>query len=187
MTVAIQSRAERIRTLKDAFHALMWIATRQFSQRLQTYHLTMPQFFTLSALTAHKQPCTMRDLTNVILQDPPTTTGIVDRLVRMELVQRKRSEADRRVVFVQATSTGIELVNQINEEIMRDELAGYTDLSDDDLAALEKLLRFKLRMQLGRYRSLQDEDLDAEIKKLRHFVNDPIHYTKLENDSSKSN
>ena len=107
-------------------------------------------------------------------------TGIVDRLVRMKLVQRTRSEADRRVVLVEATPTGIELVSQINEELMRDEFASYTDLSDEDLDALERLLRFKLRRYLGRYKSLQDEDLDAEIEKLQHFIHDPIHYTKLE-------
>jgi len=186
MTTVSRYRAERIRTLKDSFHALMWIATRQFSQRLQRHNLTMPQFFALSALTAHERPCTMRDLTNVILQDPPTMTGIIDRLVRMELVERTRSEADRRVVLVQPTPAGIELVTRINDEIMRDEVAGYTDLSDDDLIALESLLRFKLRMHLGRYKSLQDEDLDAEIEKLQRFIHDPIYYTKLEN-KSKSN
>jgi DNA-binding MarR family transcriptional regulator len=180
MTVAIRTRTERVKLLKDAFHSLMWIANRQFSQQLQTYNLTMPQFFALAALTTHKKACTMRDLTNVIYQDPPTMTGIVDRLVRMKLVQRTRSEADRRVVLVEATPTGIELVSRINEELMRDEFASYTDLSDEDLDALERLLRFKLRRYLGRYKSLQDEDLDAEIEKLQRFIHDPIHYTKSE-------
>jgi DNA-binding MarR family transcriptional regulator len=146
----------------------------------------MPQFFALSALTAHQQPCTMRDLTNVIFQDPPTMTGIVDRLVRMKLVERTRSEADRRVVLVQPTPAGIELFTRINDEIMRDEVTAYTELSDDDLIALENLLRFKIRMHLGRYKSLQDEDLDAEIENLQRFIQDPIYYTKLQNEP-KSN
>ncbi|MEW5958728.1 MAG: MarR family transcriptional regulator [Chloroflexota bacterium] len=186
MSVALRTRPERIKLLKDAFHALIWITTRQFSQQLQTYNLTMPQFFALSALTAHRQACTMRDLTHVFLQDPPTMTGIIDRLVRMKLVARTRSEDDRRVVLVEATLAGIDLVNRINEAIMRDEMANYSDLSDDDLAALEQLLRFKLRIHLGRFKSLQDGDLEAEIEKLQRFINDPIHYTKTEH-SSKPN
>ena len=113
-------------------------------------------------------------------------TGIVDRLVRMKLVERTRSETDRRVVLVQPTPAGIELVTRINDEIMRDEVSGYDELSDDDLIALENLLRFKLRIHLGRYKSLQDEDLDAEIEKLQGFIHDPIHYTRLEN-VAKSN
>ena len=107
MLVTTGSREKRIKALKEAFHTLLWIATRQFSQQLQSFGLTYPQFVTLASLAAHKQACTMRDLTNVTFQDPPTMTGIVDRLVRMNLVQRTRSELDRRVVLVRATETGL--------------------------------------------------------------------------------
>jgi DNA-binding MarR family transcriptional regulator len=180
--VATCSREERIRTLKDAFHALMWIAMRQFSQRLLSFGLTHPQFIALASLTAHKQACTMRDLTNVTFQDPPTMTGIVDRLLKMKLVERTRSETDRRVVLVRATPAGIDLVKQVNEAMMTDELNMYSSLTDDDLTALERLLKQKLRVHVRRYKSLQDGDLDVEIEKLQHFMSDPIHYARLENE-----
>jgi DNA-binding MarR family transcriptional regulator len=184
MSVAIQTRKERINTLKNAFHALMWIAMRHFSQRLQPFGLTHPQFITLGSLAAHKQPCTMRDLTNVTFQDPPTMTGIVDRLVKMKLVERTRSDADRRVVLVRATPAGIDLINQINEETMNDELGLYSDLTDDDLTALERLLKSKLRLHVGRFRSLRNEDLDSEIERLQDFISDPIYYAKLEDPTN---
>lgn len=178
-----RSREERIRVLRDAFHALMWITTRQLSQRLQPYGLTLPQFITLSALVIHKQPCTMRDLTNGTFQDPPTMTGIVDRLVKTKLVQRTRSKTDRRVVLVQATQAGVELIRRINDEIISDESHMYSHLSDDDLAALEQLLRHKLRLSMGQRRPMQDTDLDAEIDRLQRFMTDPIYYAKLENEN----
>jgi DNA-binding MarR family transcriptional regulator len=183
MSIATRPREERIRTLKDAFHALMWIAMRQFSQRLQSFGLTHPQFIALASLAAHKQACTMRDLTNVTFQDPPTMTGIVDRLLKMNLVERTRSQTDRRVVLVQATPAGSDLVKQINEEIMNDEFNLYSSLTDDDLTALERLLKQKLRMYVvGRYKSLQNGDLDTEIEKLQQFMSDPIQYAKLESE-----
>jgi DNA-binding MarR family transcriptional regulator len=182
MSVVIRSRKERVKAFKDTFHALMWISTREFSQRLQTFRLTFPQFITLAALTAHQQACTMRDLTNATFQDPPTMTGIIDRLVRMKLVQRTRSETDRRVVLVQATSAGIDLTHQINEDIMNDELTNYINLTDEDLTALERLVRLKLRLYIGRYKSLPDSDLETELEKLQRFMSDPIQYVKLEHE-----
>lgn len=184
MTVALRTRKERIKTLKNAFHALMWIAMRHFSQKLQPFGLTHPQFIALASLTAHKQPCTMRDLTNVTFQDPPTMTGIVDRLVKMKLVERTRSEADRRVVLVRATPAAIDLVNQINEETMKAEQSLYCDLTDDDLTVLERLLKSKLRLYVGGYRSLHDEELDSEIERIQDFISDPIYYAKLEDPTN---
>jgi DNA-binding MarR family transcriptional regulator len=178
--MALPNREEHIRAIHDAFIALMWISRRQFSQRLQNFGLTHPQFITLAALAAHKQACTMTDLINVTFQDAPTMTGVIDRLVKMKLVERTRSEVDRRVVLVQAAPAGVDLVNQIENEILCDDSSSYASLTDEDLLAMEQLLRHILRAHLGRYASLQESDLDAEIEKLRRFKRDPIHYAQLE-------
>ena len=177
-----RTREEQIKTIKDIFVSLMWIAARQFSHRLQAFGLTHPQFIVLVSLAAHKQACTMRDLTNVTFQDPPTMTGIIDRLVRMKLVQRTRSESDRRVVLVEATSAGMELVKRVKEESMQEDIRGYTAFSDDDLSALEQSLRYLLRMYVGQFASLQGAELDAEIEKLQNFSHDPIRYMKSKDE-----
>jgi DNA-binding MarR family transcriptional regulator len=109
-------------------------------------------------------------------------TGIVDRLVRMKLVERTRSETDRRVVLVRATEDGVKLIQQIQAEIMDEELKMYSALTDNDLTALERLLKQKLRLHAGQYRSLPDEAMDAELERLQRFINDPIQYSKLESE-----
>ncbi|MBN1220103.1 MAG: MarR family transcriptional regulator [Anaerolineae bacterium] len=178
------SREERVRAIKDAFHYLTWVATRRLAQVLQPFGLTFPQFIVLDALAAHQRACAMRDLIQATFEDPPTMTGIIDRLVKMKLVHRTRSEKDRRVVLVEVTSSGIKLMEQINEEMIRDDLTSFADLTDDQLTTLEQLLRYKLRMLVGRFRSLQDDELDTEIEHLRKFANDPINYAKLEDQKS---
>ncbi|MBI1881766.1 MAG: MarR family transcriptional regulator [Chloroflexi bacterium] len=182
MAVLAPTREERIRAIHDAFIALIWISKRQFAHRLQTFGLTHPQFVTLATLTAHRQACTMSDLINVTFQDAPTMTGVIDRLVKMRLVERTRSETDRRVVLVLATPAGIELVKQVEEQSMHNAMTGCASLTDDELTAFEQLLRYIIRIFIGPSISSSEADLDAELEKLRLFGRDPIHYAKLEKD-----
>ena len=109
-------------------------------------------------------------------------TGVIDRLLKMRLVERTRSETDRRVVLVQVAPAGIDLVKQIEEKTLPDAASSCASLTDNDLDALEQLLRYILRMHIGRYTSSSEANLDAEIEKLRLFRRDPIHYAKLEDD-----
>ena len=174
------AREERIRAIKDTFHYLMWVAMRQLTQLLQPFGLTFPQYVVLAALSAHQQSCTMRDLTSATFEDPPTMTGIVDRLVKMGLVKRARSETDRRVVLVQATETGMALFSRVDQAITQNALNGYECLSDDDLETLEQLFQYKLRIHIGQHQAVGNVDLDNEIEKLRKFFKDPIEYTRIE-------
>lgn len=184
-TAAVLSREERIVRIKDTFQALMWIATRQFSQMLQSFGLTHAQFMALGMLASHGQACTMSDLTAITFQDAPTMTGIIDRLVKMKLVQRTRSEIDRRVVLVEATPAGVELVQQIEAEIMQRHQACYEGLGDDQLSLLEHLLRYIVRVHLAEYKSLDDTQLATEIQKLQNFKKDPFYYAKLHSGPAK--
>lgn len=181
MKQELQNRQDRIIAIRDLFISLMWIHHRQFSHRLQTFDLTRPQFITLTSLVAHKWPCTMRDLTDVTFQDAPTMTGIVNRLIKMGLVERTRSQVDRRVVLVQATESGIELVKRIEEEMLADDLCGYAALTNEELTALEQLATYILRMYLKRYTDAQDVDLEEAMEKFKLFKQDPIYYARLHN------
>lgn len=125
----------------------------------------------------------MRDLISVTIGDPPTMTGIIDRLVKMKLVERTRIETDRRLVMVQATPSGLDLAAQIYNQVVQD-ATGYADLNDNELADLERLLIHKLSLFTKRYKSLQDTEFEAEMEKFRHFIRDPIHYAKLENNKN---
>ncbi len=161
---------------------LMRVSKRWFVQQLQSHSLTLPQFVSLSALAAHQQPCTMSDVTNATFQDPPTTTGVVDRLVKMKLVERTRSKTDRRVVLVQATQTGVDLVNRIETDLMEESAPSYAMLSDEELITFETLVKRLLQIHLQRYMSLGNKAIESEIEKMEQLVNDPIAYSKLENE-----
>ncbi|PEA54879.1 MarR family transcriptional regulator [Bacillus pseudomycoides] len=62
-----------------------------------------------------------------------TTTGVVNRLVKKEYIERYRSESDRRIVLIRLTETGLELVEEVKQNA-----AYYFNLVTEALSEEEK-------------------------------------------------
>jgi DNA-binding MarR family transcriptional regulator len=176
MCFDVPSRSERMRKISGTFLLLMWMVGRQFLQLLQSYGLTPPQFMTLFALSGYSDPRTMSDLTSATLQDAPTMTGIIDRLEKGGLVERTRSDTDRRVVLVRATPTGVDMVCQVQERLLSDDMAGCSNLSDEELAETEQLFKDLFRIHLRRSKMADDGNLEDAMNKLDLFLSDPIKF-----------
>ncbi len=71
--------------------------------------LTGPQLWVVKILNA-TSPMKVSDLARRTYLHPATMVGILDRLEAKELVKRTRSETDRRVVYIDVTEQGRELV-----------------------------------------------------------------------------
>ena len=166
---------ERVQALREQFLAVIWISFRRMVQQLQCYSLTHPQFVTLFSLVAHGKPATMRQLTEVALQDAPTMTGIVNRLVKMKLVQRTRREDDRRIVWVEATPKAITLVNDIQQDLQNNDLQGFGSLSNEQILKMEEILDHLLTVYLQNLHPHQ-ADINIAKKNLYNFANNPINF-----------
>jgi DNA-binding MarR family transcriptional regulator len=172
MSKTPESRVEQIQRVTGAFMVLIWIGRRRFVQLLQPFGLTAPQFMALAALSTCEAPLTMSDLTGVTLHDAPTMTGIVDRLAKMGLVRRSRSQADRRVVLVEATPGGNDLVRQARHILLAEGIRVYDIISDDELDEVERVFTHALE-RVRTYVSIQGMDMDAELRRLELFMCDP--------------
>jgi MarR family 2-MHQ and catechol resistance regulon transcriptional repressor len=81
--------------------------------RRNTYgELTESQFGTLEALY-HLGPMSQTEICGKLLKSSGNTTLVVDNLEKHGLVQRRRDENDRRVIMVQLTDAGRELIANI--------------------------------------------------------------------------
>lgn len=73
--------------------------------------VTTPQLICLMAIVK-SGPMTATTISREVFLSPSTIVGILDRLEQKGLVSRERSERDRRIVTVTATSSGFDLVAQ---------------------------------------------------------------------------
>lgn len=85
--------------------------SQQFRSHFGKMNLTFPQALALSILGADG-PMPISKLAEKMGSANSTISGIVDRLERLELAKRTRSELDHRVIYVEATDKYIELRNR---------------------------------------------------------------------------
>jgi len=88
----------------------------RFRRIFNEFGLTEQQWRVLRVLWEHDE-IAFRELADRTLIPAPSLVGIVDRLSRQDLVERKRSEADRRNVFVLATAEGRALHRQVQPRV----------------------------------------------------------------------
>lgn len=134
--------AQRKRAVEQASRLLMhlsWLAQKRFNQHISRYGITLPQFLALAYMVKERQ-CAMNQLAEATQQDAATMTGVVDRLERLNLVERRRNPLDRRVVFVIPTERALELVQEVYaaHNVLIAKL--FESFEDDELQTLVSLL-----------------------------------------------
>ncbi len=99
---------------------------RVLEARLSEHHVTATQYVVLSIL-AEEEGISLSKLGNRLYFDNPTITGVVDRMERDGLLERRRILDDRRVINVFLTGKGKKLIRtvekiatEVNDEAMRD-------------------------------------------------------------------
>lgn len=120
---------------------------------VQKSGLTAPQLLVMQAVRSEgrAKPST---IAREVLLSQATITSIVDRLVKAGLVERKREDGDRRVVYISLTETGREKLLQAPEMLQEGFLREYRKLADWEQSQLIAALQ--------RVASMMDaEDLDA--------------------------
>ena len=90
----------------------------EFKLLLKEQGLSDPQYNVLRILRGNAKPLQVYRVAERMLPREPDITRLFDRLVRAELVERTRCEADRRVVWVSLTTRGKELVDKLDRPVM---------------------------------------------------------------------
>ena len=112
--------AERTWSESEDRSLRLWIAlarayatvTKSVSVKVSEYGLTLAQFGVLEALL-HLGPLPLGELADKLLVTGGNVTYVMDRLEKQGLVERRRSDQDRRVITAVLTPQGRELVENV--------------------------------------------------------------------------
>lgn len=105
------------------------------------YGLTQQQYNVLRILRgAGEEGLPSLEIANRMVTRVPDITRLVDRMLKSELVVRRRCDKDRRVVWVMLTPKGRQLVERLQEPIETAHVEQMGHLDESELQSLIRLL-----------------------------------------------
>ncbi|MGD9783171.1 MAG: MarR family winged helix-turn-helix transcriptional regulator [Hyphomicrobiaceae bacterium] len=136
-------------------------AVNIYSNRIdRALGLTLPQLIVLECVRKLRND-TCRELARCAALSPPTVVGVLDKLERKGLIERHRSQSDRRIVHVSLTDKGAEALDHAPPPLGHRFARAYHQMSPDEraqtLVALERLAAL----------ALLDEDDVAQLEMRR--------------------
>lgn len=105
---------EQHRLLANLVFTSAWIQN-QFEAFLKPFGVSPQQFNILRILRGAKDWLSMNEVKDRMVEKSPNATRLCDKLLRKELLERVRCDADRRVVHLRISQKGLDLLQQIDE------------------------------------------------------------------------
>ena len=129
---------------------------RYYRIYLNEIGITYTQYLVLLVLW-ELENSNIKEIAKVLKLDSPTITPIVQKLEKMNLVKRQRSDKDERIVLVSLTKNGIDLETQVAD--IQNKVACRTHLNPRDFKELKNTLN-----QLSDTMAAKETKLDSLLK-----------------------
>ena len=146
--------------LKNQLCFALYAATNSIIRYYRIYlneiGITYTQYLVLLVLW-ESENSNIKEIAKVLKLDSPTITPIVQKLEKMNLVKRQRSDKDERVVEVSLTKAGIDLEGQVAD--IQNKVACKTHLNPKDFKELKNTLN-----QLADTMAAKEKKLDSLLK-----------------------
>ena len=113
----------------------------QLSRLFKQHGLTDPKYNALRILRGEGKPMQVYQIAERMVTPQTDVTRLVDRLNHEGLATRARSDEDRRVVVIEITANGSELLAELDEPVRRLHRGQFANLNPAELEKLRKLLR----------------------------------------------
>ncbi|WP_102691141.1 MarR family winged helix-turn-helix transcriptional regulator [Rummeliibacillus pycnus] len=131
--------AEQIAFLEKELRHIAALIKQKGREILSNYTITPPQFIALQWL--HELgDMTIGDLSNKMYLAFSTTTDLVDRMERNDLVQRIRDNQDRRVVRIHLLKEGERIIEEVIEQRQNYLADIVKDFQSEEVQSLSILL-----------------------------------------------
>lgn len=123
----------------ERFETALWTIVRRLGPELTSHtdlKLTGQQFIMLHFISKNG-PCKVTDIAEKMEVKPSAITVMIDRLIAQDVVRRRHDDKDRRVVLIDTTDHGHDVLQQL--QLLRRQIIGNY-LNELDAAKLDIFL-----------------------------------------------
>jgi DNA-binding MarR family transcriptional regulator len=112
----------------------------RFARLFRSFGLTPQQYNILRILRGEGRALPILEIASRMITVVPGITGLIDRLESASLVERKRCEHDRRVIYVAITQRSLEILADIDEPLEQLHKQTLGHMTPEELSTLSRLL-----------------------------------------------
>lgn len=130
---------QTVADLEKALRHISGIIKQKGREILSDYHITPPQFIALQWLWENGD-LTIGELSNKMFLACSTTTDLIDRMEKSELVVRVKDPKDRRVVRIHLLEEGERIIEEVIHKRQHYLANMLIDFEEDEIVTLQKSL-----------------------------------------------
>lgn len=128
---------KKVKALLNIIYTANWINSRQ-NEFFKPYGISPQQYNILRILRGAKEPLKVQTIKERMIERAPNATRLMDKLCAKDLIERLPCPDDRRVVHIDITRKGMDLLkviaNNFNDDLLENlnekEAAQLSDLLD---------------------------------------------------------
>lgn len=125
----------KVKATLNILYTANWITSHQ-NEFFKPYGISPQQFNVLRILKGAKQPLKAQTIKERMIERSPNTTRLMDKLVAKQLITREHCPNDRRVVYIEITKQGLDLLSEISKNLKDDLLENLTEKEAKQLSDL---------------------------------------------------
>ncbi|MCB0399684.1 MAG: MarR family transcriptional regulator [Winogradskyella sp.] len=130
----------KTKALINILYTANWITAKQ-NAFFAGFGISPQQYNILRILRGANKPLSMQVVKDRMIERAPNATRLTDKLCAKELIERIPCDNDRRVVHIQITKKGLELLEEISDDFNDEWLGEITEKEAEQLSNLLDKLR----------------------------------------------
>jgi DNA-binding MarR family transcriptional regulator len=131
---------QKVKALINIKYTANWINSHE-NEFFRGHGISSQQYNILRILRGASEPIKVQLIKERMIERAPNATRLMDKLCDKNFIERIRCEHDRRVVYINITKPGMDLLSEIDSNIKLDFLENLTEKEAEQLSDLLDKIR----------------------------------------------